>query len=421
MRIIGKECSVSLVTAFVTLSLFSLALAWLFIYLVSDIATERAIQTGFIIEARHTAKDVEKKLTDLMLSGMDREGLQDASRDDVAPGVSLSIRSVRESSIPDLDLSSSVAGRTEVIRWVKKESFVRYLYPIQATELCLSCHKKAFAGDVLGVVDMTFPFWMVSVPLEYSIRTSVNYTLFGMWLMFAILFLTLRFKVLSPIASLVNDIRAITNGRDWSHRVHVNHDINELSSLSDDFNQLLGAAQEEHRMLEDISIKDPLTGLLNRRGFNSALEVEITRYKRHGYVFSIILIDMDKFKFINDTYGHPAGDYVLTELTARMGRCLRDIDCFARVGGDEFIVILPETDADGGFSVATKLRAALIGEPFALPPSGALHPVTASIGVACYPRDGQTEADLHAAVDAALYEAKKKGKDCVAVASASSP
>jgi len=419
VKLFGRQFTFSLEVAFTLLSLLSLAMASLFIYLASDFVTESAINSGFIFEARHNARLVEQTLNSTMKDGVSSDKVQSAIRDTGLgiDGISVELRSTSKVSTPDSDLNDAITKKTEVIRAIDNGKRVRFLYPVLATKSCLSCHTARHQGDVLGVIDLSFPDTSVTVPMGYAIKSSLYYTVFGMWMMFALLYLNLRFKLLGPITSMVNDIRAITTNRDWSHRALPNRDIRELMSLSDDFNKLIEVVQEEQEALREISLRDPLTGLLNRRGFNLAINAELMRSNRHGCSFSIVLIDLDGFKFINDTYGHPAGDFVLSELAARMGRCLRDVDSFARLGGDEFIVILPETDAAGGFVAAQRLREALVGELFVLPPSGVRHRVTASIGVASYPRDGKDEESLTTAVDAVLYEAKKHGKDCVVVAS----
>lgn len=252
------------------------------------------------------------------------------------------------------------------------------------------------------------------VTIDYSIKIAVYYTLFGMWLLFGVLMIALHFKILDPVRDLAAALRELTESRDWEKNVTSGAEISELDSLVTDINHMVEAVKLEHNKLLSISESDAMTGLLNRRGFEAKFADEIERSIRFSLSFSIILLDMDKFKFINDTYGHPAGDAVLIEFSARLKTILRTVDAFARIGGDEFVIILPETEPNDGLCVAMKLHEAINAALF---PTGAdsnvMLPVTASIGVACFPQDGEDNGSLLKAVDEVLYKAKKAGKNCV--------
>lgn len=171
--------------------------------------------------------------------------------------------------------------------------------------------------------------------------------------------------------------------------------------------RLLGHTLDE---LEYYATHDPLTGLCNRRRFTEALDYEIDRSARHGHEFSILLLDLDDFKNINDSFGHPVGDMALAQIGECLNDHLRKGDIAFRIGGDEFAVILPETPPAGAFRVAEVLRDRLRGMRLASP-DGRQFFITASIGVVSYPRDGNDAADLVAGVDLVLYHAKRMGKD----------
>jgi diguanylate cyclase (GGDEF)-like protein len=126
------------------------------------------------------------------------------------------------------------------------------------------------------------------------------------------------------------------------------------------------------------------------------------------------MIDLDNFKYINDTFGHPIGDMVLQELTAMLAAELRSGDVLTRLGGDEFAIILPETEAAGGLQVANKLHQALAGKEFELP-VGKIH-TTASFSLVSFPEDGKTEDEIYSAMDVVLYKAKRQGKNQVMTA-----
>jgi len=163
--------------------------------------------------------------------------------------------------------------------------------------------------------------------------------------------------------------------------------------------------------LESVSRTDPLTGLMNRRGIEDQYHKEVSRFERKGTEFSVLLIDVDDFKQINDMHGHTLGDGVLKELAQVMLRNLRHMDTVARWGGEEFLVLLPDTDDDQAQVAAEKLcRCIDTAYPLC---DGLDHKTTVSIGVATY-RDREMELlGLADEADKALYKAKKQGKNCV--------
>jgi diguanylate cyclase (GGDEF)-like protein len=150
---------------------------------------------------------------------------------------------------------------------------------------------------------------------------------------------------------------------------------------------------------------DPLTGLMNRQGFDEAITRELTRGERNGAPTALIVLDIDRFKDINDRSGHAAGDEALMSVGATVSQVARGVDTLARIGGDEFAIILPDTHAGGALGFAERLREAV-----ALPSRSGLA-VTLSLGIAQATVDGQTADRLVRAADAALYQAKALGRN----------
>jgi diguanylate cyclase (GGDEF)-like protein/putative nucleotidyltransferase with HDIG domain len=163
--------------------------------------------------------------------------------------------------------------------------------------------------------------------------------------------------------------------------------------------------------LADAAQRDHLTGCLNRRGFEDAFDLELDRAKRTGTSVALVICDLDRFKQLNDEHGHPTGDRVLVEVAYVLARCKRRIDTVSRVGGEEFTLLLPGADGEGGFIAAERLRQAL---KTTLPEAVGFD-LTASFGVAAYPADGRTAATILSAADQALYAAKHLGRDRVVV------
>lgn len=162
---------------------------------------------------------------------------------------------------------------------------------------------------------------------------------------------------------------------------------------------------------------DHLTGLANRRRFERQLEREVTRTRRYGRPFCLFIVDIDHFKKVNDTFGHPTGDEVIMRLASTLQAGTRGIDMAARVGGEEFAVLLPETEYAAGVEVAVRLRDAV--RRMEVPAE--VGRVTVSIGIAEFlPTSGDGKT-LYAAADKALYEAKQSGRDRVVGANSAEP
>ena len=167
--------------------------------------------------------------------------------------------------------------------------------------------------------------------------------------------------------------------------------------------------------LEYLATHDVLTGLLNRREFMRNLEHEQMRVLRQPAPTSLIMVDLDFFKKVNDTYGHPAGDTVLVAVSSALAQSVRKSDVLARLGGEEFIVLLPNTDLVGASKVAQKLLNQVRDLP--IPFAGMQLRVTASFGVSCQAEGTEHTADaLYASADKALYLAKHSGRDRVELA-----
>lgn len=182
----------------------------------------------------------------------------------------------------------------------------------------------------------------------------------------------------------------------------------ELGQLGKAFNAMAEKLAQTQATLEDLSFHDGLTGLYNYREFQRRLAAEVERSWRYGRQFSLLFLDIDNFKRVNDTFGHLAGDEALRTLAAMVTRAVRPADQLARYGGDEFAIILPETPASGALVAGERIRSSLVSQPI---PIGGGREVncTASIGVATYPEDGESGERLVAVADQALYAAKETG------------
>ena len=190
-------------------------------------------------------------------------------------------------------------------------------------------------------------------------------------------------------------------------------DVPALESVAD---ICANAIQNAHyfERVRHMAYVDGLTGVFNRRYFEIRVQEEIERAKRYTGAMSLIMIDIDHFKRLNDEFGHLMGDDVLRQISTIFSQNLRKVDVACRYGGEEFAIIVPETTGEDAYYVAEKLRKAIQGAVF----PGLPRPVTISAGVASYPANGEGRDELIKAADEALYQAKQSGRNTV-VASAS--
>jgi len=165
--------------------------------------------------------------------------------------------------------------------------------------------------------------------------------------------------------------------------------------------------------LEQIALSDPLTGFPNHRALVVAIDQELERSQRYNRCCTLLFLDLDHFKAINDGYGHSIGDAILREFADTLRSILRGMDTLGRWGGEEFIVILPETETEGALKVAERLRAAIAAHVFH---SGGGMRLTCSLGIATYPFDSEEREGLVTAADRAMYGAKKLGRNQVRAA-----
>jgi diguanylate cyclase (GGDEF)-like protein len=178
----------------------------------------------------------------------------------------------------------------------------------------------------------------------------------------------------------------------------------------------LSLVARSQRLLQ-LATSDPLTGLFNRGYIDDRFAVELSRARRYGNVLTIAVIDADRFKSLNDKHGHASGDLVLRRIGMVLRDSFRESDTAGRYGGEEFVVILPETDLEAAERKLESLRELMASTPIALGTRGEKVCVTISAGLASFPRDGQHTADLFALADARMFQAKREGRNRVVAGS----
>ena len=426
--VFGLVWRISLGRLLVLLSLFAMIMAFVLIFGLSGAIRDRAIHDLAREDARQTSQLVFQSLYSAMLKGWSKQEINESITRLNRQFPDLQIRVYRGAVVAgqfgempdehaivakDAALRAALNNGTEALLFPDPDE-IRYLYPLQATQECLTCHTQSSVGAVHGVIDIVYPAKNLKVSFSTVLNTMLGYTLAIIGFVFLVLYFKLRYLLVLPIAKLVSVMREISADMDLTRRVKSDIPLLELQSLAEYFNGLLKTVHEYNAKLEELSTHDPLTDLYNRRKFEDFLHYEIIRSARHQRSFSVIMVDLDNFKYINDTFGHPVGDLVLKDLSLLLAGGLRKGDVLARLGGDEFAILLPETDAANGIQVANKLHQSLADCEFELP-VGKIR-CTASFSLVSYPEDGATDGEIYSAMDVVLYKAKSRGKNQVMTA-----
>jgi diguanylate cyclase (GGDEF)-like protein/PAS domain S-box-containing protein len=208
----------------------------------------------------------------------------------------------------------------------------------------------------------------------------------------------------------------LRKGKEILGAMYILEDVSILKKAKDELvlaNQKLKTQMEEiqqlHWNLSEQVIRDPLTNVHNRRYLNETLDRELARANREAYQIGLVMIDIDNFKEINDSFGHHAGDLVLKNLALQLTRQTRGSDLVCRLGGDEFVVVLLNAKAESALSKAEQFRKAF-DESVAVHEGSEIRS-SLSMGIAMFPDQGATSRELMTAADRALYEAKRKGRN----------
>jgi diguanylate cyclase (GGDEF)-like protein len=206
----------------------------------------------------------------------------------------------------------------------------------------------------------------------------------------------------SPLTQLAAGVRRLAR-EEWDRPLPVKG-FGEIADLIRAFNRMAHVIQRQKELLVKEATTDELTGLLNFRAFRERIQEELDRSKRLGKPLTLILADIDWFKKFNDTHGHMAGNEALKEIATRIRKGCRRYDLVARFGGEEFAVVLPETDMERAVKLAERIRKSVSSNGFTL---------TLSCGVASFPKEGKDLEALIAEADKRLYRAKAEGRNRV--------
>lgn len=287
---------------------------------------------------------------------------------------------------------------------------LRYLFPVRATGECIGCHAQAKVGEVNGVISVSVPLAELEAPLAAFAYPLMYLALSLVVMLLLVTFLVLRRRVSQPIIELADHVSEISSALDFSRDVLPGAGWpKEIRGLADNFNVMLGQVRSSQEQLRDISLRDPLTGLFNRRHFDAAIEQACKDAQGGVPGFSVLLIDIDRFKSINDQYGHAAGDAVLTSVGKSLLGVIRDCDLVARIGGDEFAIIALNTAYAEAQALVERVREAV--ETPQMRFGTDLVVARCSIGVGSFPDSGLRSSDLMRAADLAMYADKQARRE----------
>jgi diguanylate cyclase (GGDEF)-like protein len=295
-----------------------------------------------------------------------------------------------------------------------------------------------FNGKKLGRVQVGLDRQQAEVLARNSLIQQFISNIILLLILVAAIYIVFRFNTLTPIRLLMKGARRIANG-DLDERVLIKS-ADEMGKLATAFNMMMyslkssiqekdqaylqlkdlnkslehrvdertRALEEVNRELKHLALHDPLTGLPNRVLVQDRLEQSILEARRNHSSFAVFMIDLDRFKEVNDTLGHDAGDQLLLQVSHRLVEVLRDVDTVGRLGGDEFAIIVNDVNVDSSIIVASKILQAF-DRPFSLERMSLS--TSASIGVAIFPEHGESTQTLLKSADVAMYVAKQRKED----------
>lgn len=284
----------------------------------------------------------------------------------------------------------------------------RSVVPVPFKSGCTGCHQGAERGAVAGVVSISLPTGELDAPVEESLSSLNAAFLISIAAAMLLMLVITGILIVRPVVSISRHLKQVKSEQlNSSHLLAVAVTCKEIAILKNTFNRLLGDMASHHARLSEASNTDPLTGLANRRLFNSELNKELNRAERYGLKFGVVYFDLDRFKPINDNFGHDAGDEILIAVSENVRGVLRKDEVFARIGGDEFMILIPQVSDENSIQlVCDRVRGAVASATTTR--DGQTLQVGTSIGKAIYPTDGTSADALTSIADQRMYSDKSK-------------
>ena len=286
---------------------------------------------------------------------------------------------------------------------------LRYVFPVIVVEECLGCHVNTRPGEVNGIIDIQIPLERLQKPIEQSLNAA--FYVFGgtMLFLFMVVMWNIQRFLVRPVRSLTEHVEEIRESHDLTRRLPPESKwFKEIRQLSENFNDMISRLEMANQQLVQDSEEDPLTGVFNRRKFDNVAEFELEVARRNSLDVSFLMFDLNKFKPINDELGHAAGDMVLVEVAKTLRESTRDSDICGRFGGDEFVIMAPETDGAQALHLASVLKSAIQGLKMEF--DSRQLSIGVSVGVSTFPYDADHYDDLINIADNRMYKDKHTGQ-----------
>ena len=400
--------------------LFAL-LSGVVIYLSTEYLKSSAVSTIAREDAHQTSQLIFDSLYSVMRRGWTRQEMQeviDRLDNSLPDSQIILVRSEKVAQLYGETDSSEEQRNNSVYQHVlrtgeeyahQEAGALRYVFPVVVMEECLGCHANTTPGDVNGVIDIQIPLERLQKPIEQSLNTS--FYVFGGTILFLFLaiFWNIQRFLIAPIRSLSRHVDEIRESHDLTRRLPPESKwFQEVRQLSENFNDMIRRLEMANQLLVQESEEDPLTGVFNRRKFDNVAEFELEVARRNNLDVSFLMFDLNKFKPINDELGHAAGDVVLVEVARLLRESVRDSDVCGRFGGDEFVIMAPETDGAQALHLASVLKSAIQG--LKIEYDSRVLSIGASVGVSTFPYDADHYDDLINIADNRMYKDKHTGQ-----------
>lgn len=345
-----------------------------------------------------------QNLYTVMKSGGDKELLDNTIKnlEKKVSHIKVNIVQKADDTSSEIIKNSFLTKKSEISQ---KDLDIQFITPILFKQECLQCHTTSKVDDVAGVIFIEHSLLDVKLSFkEILLMTSILFIIvifvfFNIWVYF------LKKYFINPIESLISQISQHQTHKDSKTKIFIDSKIKEVKFLEKVFNLKNEELFKSYNKLKKSNYTDSLTGVFNRKKFDEYSIITINNAKRNDIPFSIIMIDLNKFKPINDTYGHHIGDDILILFSQTIKNTIRETDYFFRLGGDEFCLILNNTDTTGANIIVKKLQEKLLKTKFIK--DDIKIEISASFGIAQYIVDGNNIDELIKMADFRMYENKK--------------
>ncbi|WP_051640588.1 diguanylate cyclase domain-containing protein [Thiomicrorhabdus sp. Milos-T2] len=289
---------------------------------------------------------------------------------------------------------------------IEENDHIKLAYPLKVEQSCLACHTDAKVGDLKGVIEYRYPIKDVFFSLQDVLLLLVIFAMTGFVIIFIMLFLSVHRLIAKPLMDLQGVMDKVSSHNDLQI-IPTPSPVHELEGIRIAFNRMSEKLSKSFTEVVSAAETDTLTGLRNRRNFDRVIKRELIKTKENETHLALVMLDLNRFKPINDTYGHQVGDHALKHFAAILEKSFRKEDLIFRTGGDEFMLILPNISNQAASHVLDTLSKNLTCVPFKIDEEHQLY-LSCSMGFAIYPLDGTDCDQLIETADQMMYVQKNK-------------